>query len=395
MRGRWGILAVLFAVRASMAFQYQSVASLAPLITRDLGVGLADIGLLFGLYLAPGIAIALPGGAIARRVGDKRMVLAGLAMMIAGGVVMATVPTWPTQIGGRLLAGTGGVFLNVLMSKMVGDWFGGREITTAMAVFVNSWPAGIALALVTLPPVGEAAGLATATWVAVALLAAGMLVLGLLYHPPSSPASSAPSGASTAIRGALIATVAAGVLWGLYNVGFAMVFAFGPSALTERGWSLTAAGSMVSVVLWLAIVFLPLSGLLADRLGLHRLFIVGGCLASAALLWTVSRTDLVMLPLIALGVVAGLPAGAIMSLPARVLPAQARAVGMGLFFTVFYAAMMVGPAIGGWVAAWLGSASIALEFGAMVFLACIPCVVIFQYLAAPHLSGAPSRPAGS
>jgi hypothetical protein len=32
------------------------------------------------------------------------------------------------------LAGTGGVLLNVLMSKMVTDWFAGKEIATSMAV---------------------------------------------------------------------------------------------------------------------------------------------------------------------------------------------------------------------------------------------------------------------
>ena len=83
MPGRWSILALLFAVRATMGFQYQSVAAVAPLVTRDFGVGLADVGLLIGLYLAPGIAIALPGGALGRRFGDKSTVLAGLALMAA------------------------------------------------------------------------------------------------------------------------------------------------------------------------------------------------------------------------------------------------------------------------------------------------------------------------
>ena len=52
MANRWSILALLFAVRTTMAFQFQSVAALAPLIQRDFGVNLADIGLAIGLYLA-------------------------------------------------------------------------------------------------------------------------------------------------------------------------------------------------------------------------------------------------------------------------------------------------------------------------------------------------------
>ena len=144
MTSRWGILAVLFAVRATMGFQFQSVAAVAPILMRDAGIGLADIGLLIGLYLAPGIAVALPGGALGRRFGDKTMVLAGLALMGLGGLLMAFWPSWSAQVCGRLLAGLGGVLLNVLMSKMVTDWFAGREIASAMAIFVNSWPVGIA-----------------------------------------------------------------------------------------------------------------------------------------------------------------------------------------------------------------------------------------------------------
>ncbi|MEY9386072.1 hypothetical protein [Bradyrhizobium liaoningense] len=36
-----------------------------------------------------------------------------------------------------------------------------------------------------------------------------------------------------------------------------------------------------------------------------------------------------------------------MSLAARVLAPETRAIGMGVFFTLFYAAMMLGPAVAG------------------------------------------------
>ena len=45
---------------------------------------------------------------------------------------------------------------------------------------------------------------------------------------------------------------------------------------------------------------------------------------------------------------------------------------MGIFYTVFYAAMMLGPAVGGAFAKWTGSAAAAFDFGAAVLLAC-PC----------------------
>jgi len=61
MKNRWTVLALLFAVRTVMAFQYQSTAAVSPLLMQRYGVNFADIGLLIGLYLAPGIVLALPG----------------------------------------------------------------------------------------------------------------------------------------------------------------------------------------------------------------------------------------------------------------------------------------------------------------------------------------------
>ena len=75
--------------------------------------------------------------------------------------------SWSGQIAGRLICGAGGVLLNVQMTKMVTDWFAGKEIATAMAIFVISWPAGVALSLLVLPAIGTAYGV-RAVYLAVA-----------------------------------------------------------------------------------------------------------------------------------------------------------------------------------------------------------------------------------
>ncbi len=81
-----------------MAFQFQSVAAVAPLLGDTFGVSLADIGWLIGLYFAPGVALAFPGGAIGKRFGDKPTVIASLLLMLVGELAMALSPSWPVQI---------------------------------------------------------------------------------------------------------------------------------------------------------------------------------------------------------------------------------------------------------------------------------------------------------
>jgi MFS family permease len=228
LRNRWVILAVLFVVRLTMAFQFQSVAAVAPLLGSEFRVSLADIGILIGLYFTPGLAMALPGGAIGRRFGDKATVLGALILMLIGTLVMALSDSWTGQITGRLIGGAGGVLLNVQMTKMVADWFAGREIATAMAIFVNSWPAGIALSLLMLPLIGTAYSVGAVYLAVAALIGFGLVLLAI-----------------------------------------------------ERGWSIAAAGSIISIVLWVTVGSVPLGGFLADRCGRPELILVGGCIAFA------------------------------------------------------------------------------------------------------------------
>ena len=84
----------------------------------------------------------------------------------------------------------------------------------------------------------------------------------------------------------------------------------------------------------------------------------------------------------ALGLVSGQPAGPIMSLPAKVLQPATRAIGMGLFFTMFYAAMMLGPVVAGSLAKWTGSAATAFDFGAAAILICPLLLLAFNRIAA-------------
>jgi MFS family permease len=369
LRNRWGILAVLFAVRLTMAFQFQSVAAVAPLLGPKFGVSLADIGLLIGLYFTPGVALALPGGAIGKKFGDKATVLAALVLMLGGTLVMVFSDLWSQQIAGRLVAGGGGVLLNVQMSKMVADWFAGKEIATAMAIFVNSWPTGIALSLLTLPAIGTAHGVSAVYLAVAATIGLGTLLFAATYQP-AAHAAAAVTASARLDRDIIAAVIVAGVIWGLFNVGFAMIVSFGPSLLVEHAWSITAAGSAVSIVLWLSVLSVPLGGFVSDRIKRPQAVVVGGSILFALLMLALPRTSAVIPVVIALGLISGLPAGPILSLPASVLKPETRAIGMGVFYTAYYGAMMLGPVIGGACAKWAGSAAAAFDFGAAMLLVC-------------------------
>jgi predicted MFS family arabinose efflux permease len=151
VNNRWLVLAVLFLARTAMGFQFQSVASLSSFVITDLGIDYTQLGLLIGFYLLPGIVIAYPSGLLGRRFGDKQGAMLGMTLMVIGGVLTGTSHDYEIFLLGRLIGGTGAVLLNVLLMKMATDWFVGREIGTALALLVSSWPIGIGVALIVLP----------------------------------------------------------------------------------------------------------------------------------------------------------------------------------------------------------------------------------------------------
>jgi len=61
LHNRWVMLAVLTTARLALGFQFQSVGSTAPFLVANLCIDYATVGFLMGLYLLPGVVVALPG----------------------------------------------------------------------------------------------------------------------------------------------------------------------------------------------------------------------------------------------------------------------------------------------------------------------------------------------
>ena len=377
MANRWLILFVLFFARTSMAFQYQSAAALSPFIIDSYAATLADLGLLIGLYLGPGVIVAIPGGSLAARFGDRNVVGWSLVAMLAGGLMMMFGDSWSILLAGRVLAGIGGVVVNIVMTKMLVDWFSGHEIGTAMGIFISSWPIGISLALLVLPLLASGGGLLFG-WLGVVISAGLALLLFIGIYRPAPAAENAPKGVAVQWFPAMTLFLAAGI-WALFNTALAMVFGFGPLLLTEKGLQATSASSIISLFTLMVGLGVPLGGFLSDRLGRDPVifFSLAGSAIFLPLLLTLPHSILALSFALA-GLVMGLAAGPIMTMPSQVLRPEARAFGMGVFFAVYYAVMMVGPALGGAISDWTGDAGTAFFLGAGMLAACVLALFSFR-----------------
>ncbi len=326
-----------------MGFQFQSIASVSPFLIDELAIDYAMLGTLIGLYMLPGILFALPGGVLGQRFGDKHVVLAGLVMMVLGGALVGIADDYATAVLGRTLSGCGGVLLNILLAKMTMDWFAKRELVLAMAILVNSWPFGIALALMVQSSAAVTLGWPAMLYGTAALSMLSFAVIAIGYRPPPGLATAAPAaGRLFALSRAEAGGVTlAAVVWTLYNVGLILIVSFGPTFLIARGLPLEKAAWMVSLGTWLGIATVPLGGYLAQRWGRPNLVMVVSLSAAVAICAVMPWVESPLLSFIAFGIFAWAPAGPIMALVSETLSADHRAQGMGLFYIWYYAGMGV------------------------------------------------------
>jgi MFS family permease len=135
----WLILAAVALARIGFGYQYQTVATLGPDLMQLNRLDYAGLGTLIGAFMLLGGFLALPLGMLARRLGDRLVLGAGLALMVLGPAVSA-VAAGPAGIGvGRSAAGVGAVAMIVLQNKIIADWFTGRRFMWAISVSCRPW----------------------------------------------------------------------------------------------------------------------------------------------------------------------------------------------------------------------------------------------------------------
>lgn len=359
--GRWAVLALAIAARAANAAQFQSIGATGPALLADpsLGIAYSGLGALIGAYMLPGIVLALPAGWLIVRYGERRIALAGLALATIGGLLVAAAEGQGTALAGRALGGAGGVLLTVVAATLVmGRFAGSAALVPALGGILAAWPLGIALALMLLPALAEAASWRIAM-LAVALICGASLAAGAIILTPARETGPRVEGGDGAAcgrlglrPGELGAVISSGIAWLGLNVGFAVLVGFLPAVLTDRGMSAASAGLLGSLASWAVIPLLPIGGALADRTGRPLLASCVLQLASAAAILVLALAPaLPTLAAAALILAAGLltapPAPVIMSLPARALSPETRAIGMGLYYTLYYAGMAACPPLAG------------------------------------------------
>jgi MFS transporter, Spinster family, sphingosine-1-phosphate transporter len=148
-RSAWGLLLFLTALNVLNFVDRMLIASLAPLLIRDLGLSRAQIGLLTGFgfvffYTFVGLFL----GMAADRFRRLPLIAAGVALWSAMTALSGLARSFVALAIPRIFVGIGEATLTPAAISMLGDAFPPRRLGLAVGVYYAGIPLGLATALI-------------------------------------------------------------------------------------------------------------------------------------------------------------------------------------------------------------------------------------------------------
>ena len=298
------------------------------------------------------------------------MLSGGLALMTIGALVSGFGGGPAGIAAGRTLSGVGAVAMIVLQGKIIADFFTGKQFMLAIAISVCTYPIGVGMAQLILPPILHGFGW-QAGFLSAGVMSAMALVLFLASYRPTAHAAAVPRGFAWPSRRECILLTIAGLIWTAYTGCYAGYTAYIPATMSVRGDSLALIGLVMTIGTWGNVPATIYGGDLAARFGGLNILLLGTAALTAGIVGT-ALTGWPILWAVVLGVIGAVHPGVIMAVGTLSARPENRAVGMGIFYTVYYIGGTIGPLTCGWAADLYGGPAGGLLMSAVLGLLVIP-----------------------
>lgn len=368
MQSRWSILVVLFIARTGLGFQFQTLGSTSEHLIDELTLNYTQVGTLIGMFTIAGILLSIPVGMALKLSTERVLSASGLLFLALGGFIAAASSGYDLIAVGRLVCGIGFVLSTVYLTKMITDWFAGKELATALGILMMSWPLGIALAQVTQPWIAETYGWSSAFLVSGIYCLIGSLLISFFYRAPTAKGTRQIPIINRLTPIQLKLTLIAALVWAAFNAGYIVYLSFAQTMLLKNGLPTLQAATISSLPSWIMIVATVAAGQIADRTGKRDTILYIGMTAAALAMLLLTIQGAALPAVLLFGLIGAAPVGVIMSLTAESMPSNARAFGMGLFFTIYFIFLTPAPIIAGYLYDTTNNPAAPLVFAALLFV---------------------------
>ena len=285
---RWVVLVFISMAMFGNYYIYDSISPLADLLSTQLGFSDADIGLLNGIYSLPNIFMVLIGGIIIDRMGTRKSTLIFATLCLIGAAFTAFKGDLTTMATGRLIFGLGAESLIVAVTTILARWFKGKELSFAFGINL------------TIARLGSFAALNSPTWaktlysswqypLLIALIAGIISVVSvIIYIGLDRKAEKRYTLGATGETDKVIFSDIFKFNRSFWYITllcvtfYSAVFPFQTFAvkffIEVHGVTREFGGFLSSLLTFFAMIFTPLFGLLADKMGKRALLMMVGSL---------------------------------------------------------------------------------------------------------------------
>jgi len=344
---RWKALGFVTALGFVFSANYTNHGPLVPTLIKDLNITLALAGALTtAIFLTHG-ALQIPGGALADKLGAKRVALWSLVIITAGNTLIGLSDSYYQILVLKFIIGIGTGSAFIAGARYVPTFFAGKEIQRAQGVYGGSILLGSGFVIYGVPQLLAAVG-----WHGVFFVTGSMAgVFAVLWHfiAPDTPSH------TTSPKINWTNVLANPNIWLLSwaQLGsFGVIIAAGVWVNTLLIKSIhldpKTAGMVCSAVLLLGIISRPLGGLILGQniLSTKSLLVSASAGLALGFAWMGLSTTIGMaaLAIIFTGIMAGLPFAGIFNGARDNCPATP-GVAMGFVNTWGAAGVMVLPPV--------------------------------------------------
>jgi MFS family permease len=374
-RTAWVAVGTVVGAGVTAALQVGKAAIAAPLLQADLGLDLAAVGWITAIFAVLGVVGGVPAGAVTASLGDRRVLLAGLVAIALGAAVGGGATTFTVLLGSRVIEGLGFLMIAVSGPAVLQRIVAAGDRDLAFALWSCFMPAGMALAMLTVP---LAASWQVYWWCSGALAALSAVGIAVSVAGADSRTRFVWRGlvkdawATLRVGPALLA-----VSFALYSLMFFALFSFLPVLLMQRmAVSLTAAGFLSALATAANIAGNLIAGVLLSR-GASRTTLIGiacAVMSLAALgifIPVLPPLGALLLCVVFSGVGGMLPATIVATTPMLAPAERLVPVAVGLVMQGSNLGQVIGPvAVGGAIDrfGWPSAAAIVVAAGAAGFV---------------------------
>ncbi|MGQ9461199.1 MAG: MFS transporter [Candidatus Bathyarchaeaceae archaeon] len=315
----------------AFAFAFQEAPPLFESIREEFDVTNVEVGLVMSMVLLPGIFLSLPAGFFVKKYGVKRIGFLALVSVVLGCFVTATANSFIMLLTGRMILGVGGAFIVTNTPTVIAQWFTHEELGKAMGIYGINMPLATIIAFPSASVSMLVYGWRFPFYIGLTVgIAATAVFVVVVKDGPFSRREKRAS-VRQAITNFEIWKV--GLLWLFFNASALSFTTWAPELFeTYKGIPKVHASFLASLLMWGAILCVPIFGWVSDRTGRRRLFAVAGSLLMALAFLALAYTSnmALVVSILALGITAAMVPPIASALPAEILGPTLASVGFGI-----------------------------------------------------------------